>query len=87
MKLPSSFIVFVIDKMSSLKPKSVGNYTGMVEPFDDEMPNIGICGTVFKDTYAKTDTADSSENSWRKSTENEQLEVLHKHSICTGVSP
>ena len=84
LKLPLSFIVFVINKM---KPKSVENYTGMVEPFGDEMPNFGICGTVFKDTYAKTETADSSENSWRKSTENEQLEILHKHSICTGVSP
>ena len=38
------------------------------------------------DVDAKTETAASSENSGRKSTENEQLEVLYKHTICTGVS-
>ena len=51
------------------------------EPFGDEMPNFDICRTVFKelfkdidvlDVYAKTETAASSENSGRKSTENEQ---------------
>ena len=51
------------------------------EPFVDEMPNCDICGTVFKalfkdidvlDVGAKTETAASSENSGRKSTENEQ---------------
>ena len=54
------------------------------------MPNFDICGTVFKEFFkdfdAKTETAASSENSGRKSTENEQLEVLYKHTICTGVS-
>ena len=35
---------------------------------------------------AKTKTAASSENNGRKSTENEQLEVLYKHTICNGVS-
>ena len=65
------------------------------EPFGDEIPNFDICGTVFKeffkdidvlDVHAKTETAASSEISGRKSTEDEQLEVLYKHSICTGVS-
>ena len=51
------------------------------EPFGDEMPNFDICRTVFKDLfkdvdvldiYTKTETAASSENSGRKSTENEQ---------------
>ena len=80
-----------------MKPKSVENYTGMEseEPFGDEMPNFDICGTVFKELFkdidvlvvdAKTETAASSENSGRKSTENEQLEVLYKHTICIGVS-
>ena len=75
-----------------MKPKSVENYTGMEskQPFVDEMPNFDICGTVFKELFkdfdAKTETAASSENSGRKSTENEQLEVLYKHTICTGVS-
>ena len=56
----------------------------------DEKPNFGICGTVFKELFkdidAKTETAASSENSGRKSTENEQLEVLYyyKHTICSG---
>ena len=59
------------------------------------MPNFDICGTVLKELFkdmvvlgidAKTETAASSGNSGRKSTENEQLEVLHKHTICTGVS-
>ena len=83
--------------MSWLKPKSVENYTGMEseQPFGDEMPNFHICGTVFKqlfkdidvlDVDAKTETEASSENSGRKSTENEQLEVFYKHTICTGVS-
>ena len=58
------------------------------------MPNFDICGTVFKELFedidvlavdANTETAASSENSGRKSTENEQLEV-YKHTICTGVS-
>ena len=76
--------------MSWLKPKRVENYTGMEseETFGDEMPNFDICGTIFKellqdidvlDVGAKTETAASSENSGRKSTENEQLEVLYKH--------
>ena len=52
------------------------------QPFGDEMPNFDICGTVFKelskdfdvlDVDAKTETTASSENSGRKSTENEQL--------------
>ena len=66
-----------------MKPKSVENYSGTEseEPFGDEMPNFDICRTVFKelfkdidvlDVYAKTETAASSENSGRKSTENEQ---------------
>ena len=64
-------------------------------PFGDEMPNFGICGTIFKELFkdivvldvdAKTETAASSENSGRESTENEQLEVLYKHTMCTGVS-
>ena len=51
------------------------------EPFGDEMPDFDICGTVFKELFkdidvldvdAKTETAASSENSGRKSTENEQ---------------
>ena len=58
------------------------------EPFGDEMPNFDICGTVFKglfkdidvlDVDAKSEIAPSSENSGRKSTENEQLDVLYKH--------
>ena len=75
-----------------MKPKSAENYTGMEseEPFGDEMPNFDICGTVFKellkDVDAKTETAASSENRGRRSTENEQLEVLYKHTISTGVS-
>ena len=65
------------------------------EPFGDEMPNFDICGNVFKELFkdidvldvdSKTETAVSSENSGRKSTENEQLEVLYKHNICTGIS-
>ena len=66
-----------------MKPKSVENYPGMEseEPFGDEMPNFDGCGTVFKELFkdinvldidAKTETAASSENSGRKSTENEQ---------------
>ena len=73
------------------------NYTGMEseERFGNEMPNFDICGTVFKELFkdidvldvdAKTETAASSKNNGRKSTENEQLEVLFKHTICTGVS-
>ena len=66
-------------KMSWLKPKSVENYTE--EPFGDEMLNFDICGTLFKELFkdidvldvdAKTEIAASSENSGRKSTENEQ---------------
>ena len=65
------------------------------EPFGDEMPNFDICRNVFKELFkdidvldvdSKTETAVSSENSGRKSTENEQLEVLYKHTICTGIS-
>ena len=65
------------------------------QPFGDEVPNFDISGTVFKELFkdihvldvdAKTETAASSENSGRKSTENEQLEVLYNHTICTGVS-
>ena len=41
---------------------------------------------MYIDIDAKAETAASSENSGRKSTENEQLEVLYKHTICTGVS-
>ena len=65
--------------------------------FGDETPNFDICGIVFKellkdidvdvlDVDAKTETAASSENSGRKSTQNKQLEILYKHTICTGVS-
>ena len=48
------------------------------EPFGDEMPNFDICGSLFKELFkdidvldvdAKTETAASSENSGRKSTE------------------
>ena len=66
------------------------------KPFGDEMPNFDICGTLFKELFedidvldvdAKTETAASSENSGGGgSTENEQLEVLYKHTTCTGVS-
>ena len=38
------------------------------------------------DVDAKTETAATSENSGRKSTENERLEVLYKHTISTCVS-
>ena len=38
------------------------------------------------DVDSQTETAASSENSGPKSTENEQLEVLYKHTICTGDS-
>ena len=80
-----------------MKPKSVENYTAMEskQPFGDEMTNFDICGTVFKELFkdtvvldvdAKTETAASNENRGRKSTENEQLKILYKHSICTGVS-
>ena len=80
-----------------MKPKSVENYTGMEseQPFGDEMPNFDISGTVFKELFndfdvldldGKTETAASGENSGRKRTENEQLQVLYKHAICTGVS-
>ena len=75
-----------------MEPKSVDNYRGIEfeELFGDEMPNFDNCGTVFeelfKDIDEKTETATSSENSGRKSTENEQLKVLYKHTICTGVS-
>ena len=80
-----------------MKPKSVANYSEIesVQPFGYETPSFDICGTVFKalfndidvlDVDAKTETAASSENSGRKSKENEQLEVLYKHTICTCVS-
>ena len=80
-----------------MKPKSVENYTGMEseQPFGDKMPNFDICGSALKELFkdivvldvdAKTETAASSKNSEWKSTENEQLEVLYKHTICTGVS-
>ena len=51
------------------------------ERFGDEMPSFDICGIVFKELFkdidvldadAKTETAASSENGGRKSTENEQ---------------
>ena len=51
------------------------------ESFGDEMPNFDICGPVIKELFkdidvldvdVKTETAASSENSVRKSTENEQ---------------
>ena len=51
------------------------------EPFGDEMLNFHICGTVFKELFegfdvlyvdAKTETAASSENNGRRSSENEQ---------------
>ena len=63
------------------------------EPFGDEMPNFDTCGAVFKGSFkdidvlnvdAKTETTASSENSRLKSTENEQPEVLYKHTIGTG---
>ena len=84
-----------------MKPKSVENYTGMEskEPFSDEMPNFDVCGTVFKELFkdidvlavdAKTETAASSENSGRKSTDNEQnvreRSIVILEDICTGVS-
>ena len=52
---------------------------------------VGLFKQLFKDidvldVDAKTETEASSENSGRKSTENEQLEVFYKHTICTGVS-
>ena len=87
--------------MSWLKPKSVENYTGMEseEPFGDEMPNLDVCGTVFKELFkdidvldidAKTETATLSENSGRKNTENEQNKrkrsTVILEDICTGVS-
>ena len=70
--------------MSWLKPKIVENYTGMEseEPFGDEMSNFDICGTVFKELFkdidvldvdAKTETAASSENSGRKSTDRKSV--------------
>jgi len=63
--------------MSLLKPKSVENYTGMEseQPFGVEMPNFDICVSVSKELFkdidvldvdAKTETAASSEKSWRK---------------------
>ena len=80
-----------------MKPKRVDNYRGIEfeEPFGDEMPNFDNCGTVFKELFkdidvldvdAKTETPALSENSGRKSTLNEQLKVLYKDTICTGVS-
>ena len=84
-----------------MKPKSVENYTEMEseEPFGDEMPNCDVFGTVFKELFkdidvldvdAKTETAASSENSGRKSTENEQNKrkrsIVLQVGICTGVS-
>ena len=84
--------------MRWLKPKSVENYTGMEseELFGDDMPNFDIWYlSVFKELFkdidvldvdAKPKTVASSQNSGRKSTENEQLKVLYKHTICTGVS-
>jgi len=51
------------------------------EPFGDEMPNFDIFGTVFNELFkgidvldvdAETETAASSKNSGRKSTENEE---------------
>ena len=51
------------------------------EPFGDDLPNFDICGAIFKELFedidildvdAKTETAASSEDSGRKSTENQQ---------------
>ena len=47
---------------------------------------VGLKDFDVLDVDAKTETAASSENSGQKSKENEQLEVLYKHTICTGVS-
>ena len=47
----------------------------------ESLKDIGVLGVD-----SKTETAASSENIGRKRTENEQLEVLYKHTICTGVS-
>ena len=84
-----------------MKPKRVENYTGMEseEPFGHEMPNLDVCGTVFKELFkdinvldidAKTETAALSENSGRKNTENEQNKrkrsTVILEDICTGVS-
>ena len=84
-----------------MKPKSVENYTGIEseEPFGDEMPNCDVFGTVFKELFkdidvldvdAKTETVASSENSGRKSTENEQNKrkrsIVLLEGTCTGVS-
>ena len=53
---------------------------GLNPPESEDNPTqIDVCD-------AKTETAASSENSGRKSTENEQLEVLYEHTICAGVS-
>ena len=41
---------------------------------------------ILYSSFAKTKTAASSENSGQKSTENDPLEVLYKHTICKGVS-
>ena len=69
------------------------------EPFGDVMPNCDVFGSVFKELFkdidvldvdAKTETAASSENSGRKSTENEQNKrkrsIVLLEGICTGVS-
>ena len=68
-------------------------------PLGDEMPNFDVCGTVFKELFkdidvldvdAKTETAASSKNSGRKSTENERNKrkrsIVILEDICTGVS-
>ena len=69
------------------------------EPLGDEMPKFDVCGTVFKELFtdidvldinAKAETATSSENSGRKSTENEgnkrKRSIVILEDICTGVS-
>ena len=68
--------------MSRLKRKILKNTQewSPKEPFGDVIPNLDICGPVFKELFrdidvtdvdAKTKTAASSENSGWKSTENE----------------
>ena len=58
------------------------------EPFGDEMPNFDICGTVFKELFegidvlyvdAKTETAASSENNGRRSSEQNKSKQLAKN--------
>ena len=69
-------------------------------PFGDEIPNFVLFVRLFLKSYlrtsmyldvdAKTETAASSENSGRKSTENEhnkrKRSIVILEDICTGVS-